>query len=242
MLNMEVVAPGYFTTVGVPVLRGRTFTEQDREDAPPVVVVSHSAAEHYWPGDDPLGKRLLMGADGDRVFAVVGVVPDTRYRDLREARPSIYFPLEPVILPLRANITRDPNGALLLADIRHPPGHRRDRPRRGPGQRRVIRDVPPGTAGAAQNERSSSGGVRGCCVDHSDCRSVRRHGGDGPPAHTRTRHSARLGGRTMGSAADGHAPRAHSRSGWSARGVYSGHSLRTVSWFHCSTTWLRRTE
>ncbi|MFL5496808.1 MAG: ABC transporter permease [Gemmatimonadales bacterium] len=99
MLNMEVVAPGYFTTLGIPVLRGRTFTDQDREDAPPVVVVSQSAAQHYWPGDDPIGKRLMMGANLDRTFTVVGVVPDTRYRDLREARPSIYFPLSQSFFP-----------------------------------------------------------------------------------------------------------------------------------------------
>ena len=53
MLNMEVVAPEYFATLGVPVLRGRTFTDRDREDAPPVVVISQSASQHYWPGDDP---------------------------------------------------------------------------------------------------------------------------------------------------------------------------------------------
>jgi putative ABC transport system permease protein len=99
MLNMEVVAPEYFATLGVPVLRGRTFTDRDREDAAPVVVVSQSAAQHYWPGDDPLGKRLIMGADLDRVVTVVGVVPDTRYRDLREARPSIYFPLNQSFFP-----------------------------------------------------------------------------------------------------------------------------------------------
>ena len=91
--------PEYFATLGVPVLRGRTFTDRDREDAPPVVVVSQSAAQHYWPGDDPLGKRLIMGADPDRVVTVVGVVPDTRYRDLREARPSIYFPLDQSFFP-----------------------------------------------------------------------------------------------------------------------------------------------
>src|SRR5205814_3588515 len=83
----------------VPVLRGRTFTDRDREDAPPVVVVSQSAAQHYWAGDDPLGKRLIMGADVERVVTVVGVVPDTRYRDLREARPSIYFPLDQSFFP-----------------------------------------------------------------------------------------------------------------------------------------------
>jgi putative ABC transport system permease protein len=99
MLNMEVVAPGYFATLGVPVLRGRSFTNQDREDALPVVVVSQSAAQHYWPGGEPIGKRLILEADSDRVVTVVGVVHDTRYRDLREARPSIYFPLDQSFFP-----------------------------------------------------------------------------------------------------------------------------------------------
>lgn len=99
MLNMEVVSPGYFVTLGVPVLQGRSFTEQDREDAPPAVVVSESAAQHYWPGDNPIGKRLTMGPDLERRFTVIGIVPDTRYRDLRDARPSIYFPLGQSFFP-----------------------------------------------------------------------------------------------------------------------------------------------
>jgi predicted permease len=99
MLNMEVVTPGYFTTLGIPVLRGRGFTDQDREDAPPAIVVSQSAARHYWPGSDPIGKRLMMGDTAERTLTVVGVVPDTRYRDLREARASIYFPLRQSFFP-----------------------------------------------------------------------------------------------------------------------------------------------
>lgn len=100
MLNMEVVAPGYFDTFRVPVLRGRAFTEQDREGAPAVVVISQSTARHYWPDGDPIGKRLGMGPPPDQqLLTVVGVVPDTRYRDLREARPSIYFPLAQSFFP-----------------------------------------------------------------------------------------------------------------------------------------------
>jgi predicted permease len=99
MLNMEIVAPGYFMTLGVPVLRGRGFTDQDREGAPLAVVVSQSTAQHYWPGDDPIGKRLMMGPSLDLIFTVIGLVPDTRYRDLRDARPSIYFPLRQSFFP-----------------------------------------------------------------------------------------------------------------------------------------------
>jgi putative ABC transport system permease protein len=99
MLNMEVVTPGYFTTLGIPVLRGRGFTDQDREDAPLALVVSQSAAQHYWPGNDPIGRRLMMGANLEHTLTVVGIVADARYRDLRDARPSIYFPLRQSFFP-----------------------------------------------------------------------------------------------------------------------------------------------
>src|SRR5207237_5512356 len=91
--------PDYFKTLGIPLLRGHGFTEADRAGAPPVVVVSQSAARHYWPGVDPIGKRLRMGAELKEIVTVVGIVPDTRYRDLRETRPSIYFPLAQSLFP-----------------------------------------------------------------------------------------------------------------------------------------------
>ena len=227
MLNMEVVAPGYFTTLGVPV-PGPHLTDQDREDAPPVVVVSQSAARHYWPGDDPIGKRLMMGDDLERVFTVIGVVPDTRYRDLREARPSIYFPLSQSFFPfVPTTLAKFERIALPLAGIHYPAGHQRDGTRRSPGQRRVVRYVPRGTAGPAENERFPSGRVRGRSIDVSICRPVRGHGDHDPPAHQRARHSARLRSLTTGSGADGNAPRAHDRDGrtWSS-----------VFWVHFSQT------
>src|SRR5881296_2788682 len=99
MLNMEVVTPDYFATLGIPVRRGRVFTDADREGAPPVVVLSESAARHYWGSDDPIGKRLRMGENFERTATVVGVVPDTRYRDLRDARASVYYPLHQSFFP-----------------------------------------------------------------------------------------------------------------------------------------------
>lgn len=99
MLNMEVVTPDYFATFGITVRRGRTFTDADREGAPPVVVVSQAAALHYWGTDDPIGERLRMGDNLELTLTVVGVVPDTRYRDLRDARASVYFPLRQSFFP-----------------------------------------------------------------------------------------------------------------------------------------------
>jgi predicted permease len=99
MLNVDVVVPDYFSTVGLSVIRGRSFTDDDREGDPVVVVVSQSTARHFWPGEDPIGRRLTMGRNQERKFTVVGVVPDTRYRELRTARPSIYFPLRQSFFP-----------------------------------------------------------------------------------------------------------------------------------------------
>jgi putative ABC transport system permease protein len=93
MVNMEVIAPNYFTTLGIPVVRGRGFTDGDREGVVPVVVVSESAARALWPGADPLGKMLKGGASPEARLTVIGVVPDTRYRDLKTAWASVYFPL-----------------------------------------------------------------------------------------------------------------------------------------------------
>jgi predicted permease len=132
LLNMEVVTPDYFAALGIPVIRGRGFTDQDREGAPPAVVVSQSAVQHYWPGGDPIGKRLMMGPNLDQPSTVIGVVPDTRYRDLRDARPSIYFPLAQSFFPfapmtLAIRTSGDPTGLV-------------------PTIRRVIGEAEPGVA------------------------------------------------------------------------------------------------
>jgi predicted permease len=132
MLNMDVVVPDYFTTLGIPVLRGRGFTDADREDAPAVVVVSLSAARHYWPGRDPIGKRLRMGAELEQTLTVIGVVPDTRYRDLREARPSVYFPLRQSFFPFAP--------MALAIRTSGPPDEQ------VPAIRRVISETAPGVA------------------------------------------------------------------------------------------------
>src|SRR3989440_853460 len=99
MLNMEVVTPDYFATFGIAVRRGRVFTDADREGAPPVVVISESVVRLYWGTDDPIGKHLRIGENLERAVSVVGVVPDTRYRELREARPSVYFPMRQPFFP-----------------------------------------------------------------------------------------------------------------------------------------------
>ena len=58
-LNAEGVTPDYFKVMRIPVLLGRAFSEHDAEDSPPVIIVSLSAASRLWPGQNPIGKRLI---------------------------------------------------------------------------------------------------------------------------------------------------------------------------------------
>ena len=90
-VDYEVVTPDFFATFGIPRVRGRGFTDADRDGSLPVAIVSESMSRHYWPGSDPIGKRLVMGPR-DRL-TIVGVVAETHYRDLREPRPRVYLPL-----------------------------------------------------------------------------------------------------------------------------------------------------
>jgi predicted permease len=118
MLNLEAVAPNYFTTLGVRILRGHAFTDDDGRNAAAVVIVSQSAADAYWPNVDALGRRF-KSASG-QLLTVVGIVPDTRYRDLRQARPSLYAPLEQswFSLPLTFAIRATGEPAKLVPAIR----------------------------------------------------------------------------------------------------------------------------
>jgi putative ABC transport system permease protein len=77
---MRGTSPGYFATLGQRLLRGRDFAETDRADAPPVCIVNESFARRFWPGEDPLGKRVKSGrVDNPRPwYTVVGIVADTK--------------------------------------------------------------------------------------------------------------------------------------------------------------------
>jgi putative ABC transport system permease protein len=91
--NHERVSPGYFATMGIPLRRGRDFTWSDAAGAPRVAIVNESTARRFWPGQDPIGKRLHWGrSDRNPWLTVVGVVGDVRYRDLQGVRPDIYVP------------------------------------------------------------------------------------------------------------------------------------------------------
>jgi putative ABC transport system permease protein len=93
-LNAEAVSPNYFSVMGIRLLQGRMFTEQDTRDSPAVVIISLSAARRLWPGANPIGKRLMTNYDWPvgGWQTVVGVVGDVKYRGLTEATLDLYKP------------------------------------------------------------------------------------------------------------------------------------------------------
>ena len=101
------VSPQYFHLLGIPLLRGRLFNDQDVVDTPPVAVINQAAARTYWPGHDPVGKRFRLGRSSTRVATasaeesansgwttIIGVIADARTESLEDAgSPEIYRPV-----------------------------------------------------------------------------------------------------------------------------------------------------
>ena len=84
------VGPGYFATIGIPLVSGREFTRSDNETAAPVAIVNETMAARYWPGKDPVGERLQ--AKG-KWMQIVGVAKTSKYYSMRELpKPFFYVP------------------------------------------------------------------------------------------------------------------------------------------------------
>jgi len=79
------VSPDYLRAMGIPLLRGRGFTEQDNANAPLVTLINRTAAQRIWPNEDPIGKRIRLGAIDNPLRAIVGVVGDVNHYDLETA-------------------------------------------------------------------------------------------------------------------------------------------------------------
>jgi putative ABC transport system permease protein len=85
------VSPDYFRAMGMRLLKGRLFTEQDNETSPGAVIISEAMARRYFPDEDPIGKRIGPG-DGKNFREIVGVVADVKHFGLNEkARPTMYL-------------------------------------------------------------------------------------------------------------------------------------------------------
>jgi putative ABC transport system permease protein len=104
LADLRVASPDYFQTVGIPLLRGRTFTAQDHENAMGVALINQTMARHRWGNDDPVGHRVSLD-NGQRWLSIVGVIGDVRQYGLdQEPADELYLPF-----------AQAPNGSQLLA-------------------------------------------------------------------------------------------------------------------------------
>jgi predicted permease len=110
------VWPRYFETMGIPLLQGRDFTMQDDPQSPRVVIINKTFARRFWPGQNPIGKRLRRGGPDQPLWEVIGVAKDGKYWSLGEdPQPFFYVPM---VREYRSNAalvvrtTGDPRGLI----------------------------------------------------------------------------------------------------------------------------------
>jgi len=125
--QISITFPGYFEAIGIPLLRGRTFTNRDRAGSPLVAVIDEELAHRYFPDEEPVGK--LIGSGGARTPArIIGVVGSVHNRDLGGPHePEVYYPAlqeraESMYLVLRTKGDVDPTVAARKAIAKFDPG------------------------------------------------------------------------------------------------------------------------
>ncbi len=111
------VSPGYFATLKIPVLQGRVFTDQDRAGAEPVALIDENLAKQYWPGENPIGRRIQQFTPKPQWCTIVGVVGHVRQMDLAgdSSKGVYYYPILQRPLPYGTLAIRTAGDPLSLA-------------------------------------------------------------------------------------------------------------------------------
>jgi putative ABC transport system permease protein len=110
------VSPDYFAAMGIRLVKGRTFTRRDEASSPYVVVISEALARKYWPGDNPIGKRLTIGYNKTGPREVVGIVADVKNLALAEPmQPAFYTPFAQAPWPFLSAVVRTAGDAGAVA-------------------------------------------------------------------------------------------------------------------------------
>jgi putative ABC transport system permease protein len=106
----RIISPDYLRAMGIPLIKGRAFTEQDKADAPNVILINETLARKYFPNEDPIGKRLNLGLN-DIKGEIIGVVGDVRSSNLtKEAGPEFYVPYQKVAFGEASLVVRTSSG------------------------------------------------------------------------------------------------------------------------------------
>jgi len=89
-VRFNIVGPGYFTTLGIPLTEGRDFADTDADGTPMAIVVNQAMARRYWPNQNPIGRRITT--DNKTWYSIVGVAGDVRQMGLRaDSEPEVYM-------------------------------------------------------------------------------------------------------------------------------------------------------
>jgi putative ABC transport system permease protein len=123
--DIHSISPDYFKAMGVPLLRGRAFTPADRKGAPQVAVVNETMARRFWPGEDPVGRKLALGgpaelanaaSNAEAWWTIVGVVGDVRQYGLdAEPKTQVYMPHQQAAIGYVTLVVRARSDAAALA-------------------------------------------------------------------------------------------------------------------------------
>lgn len=93
-VKFNIVEQEYFETLDIPIIQGRFFTDADDANSALVIMVNQTMAETYWPGEDPVGKTLILNSPGDESVQIIGLVPDGKYNYIEEEpEPYFYMPI-----------------------------------------------------------------------------------------------------------------------------------------------------
>ena len=112
---ISMVSPQYFTAMGIRVIRGRAFTEADRQGSPPVAIVNERFAHQFWGAEDPVGRRFRFGPRRPDWITVVGLVADVRHDELSaEPRRAMYQPFAQEPVPFGFIVVRTSGDATSL--------------------------------------------------------------------------------------------------------------------------------
>jgi predicted permease len=114
--DWNVVTPGYFTTIGIAIVKGRDFTDADRAGTPHVAILNETFAENLYPGVDPIGRTFQ---NGDLTVTVVGVARNGKYRTLGESpRNFVYVAMAQRYIPRTMLLVKTEGGAQVATPLR----------------------------------------------------------------------------------------------------------------------------
>jgi predicted permease len=116
--DLNVIDDQYFATLGLPIVQGRAFSAADQAGSTPVTIINEEMARRYWPGQSPIGRRIIVDREQNITWQVIGVARDGKYRGLRESpETNLWRPLAQMYRPHLTLIVHTRADPLQLTDI-----------------------------------------------------------------------------------------------------------------------------